>query len=397
MASRFDKTIDRWATGARKWALTKDPSSPFYTEVPQEEVIPMWVADMDFPTADSVIDALRERIEHPILGYSVLDERYINAIASWQERRYGTKGVKAEHIQYQNSVLGGLCSAISVYTQPGEYILTSQATYIGFQNAINNLGRKIAFSPLKKDENGIFRMDFEDMEQQIVEKKIPMLIFCSPHNPTGRVWERWEIEKLVALCDKYNVLLFSDEIWADFIVQPGCKHIPTQSVSERAKEICIASYAPSKTFNLAGLIGSYTICYNPLINERVRRQGESTHYNNPNVLSLAACTGAYEGGEEYVDELMQYIRKNQEYMVDFFNTRKGIEAYLPQGTYLLWVDVGGCGMDMDTVLKELSKVGVIVNDGRPFQGPTHLRINVACPHSQVVKACEKLATVFPAK
>ena len=118
MASRFDQTIDRWATGARKWAMTKDPSSPFYTEVPQEEVIPMWVADMDFPTADSVIDALRERIEHPILGYSVLDERYINAIASWQERRYGTKGVKAEHIQYQNSVLGGLCSAISVYTQP---------------------------------------------------------------------------------------------------------------------------------------------------------------------------------------------------------------------------------------------------------------------------------------
>lgn len=397
MASRFDEKIDRWASGARKWALTKDPSSPFYTEVPEQDVIPMWVADMDFPTADSVIAALKERIEHPILGYSVISDRYINAISSWQEKHYGTKNLTQDNILYQNSVLGGICSAINVYTQPGDYIITSQATYIGFQASITNLGRNVAFSPLVKDENGIFRMDFEDIERQIKEKAIPMMIFCSPHNPTGRVWERWEIEKVVEVCHKYNVFLFSDEIWADFIVQPGLKHIPTQSVNETAKQICMASYAPSKTFNLAGLIGSYTVCYNPIINQRIRRQGDSTHYNNPNVLSLAACTGAYEGGEEYVAELLQYIRRNQQYMVDFFNTRKGVECYMPQGTYLLWVDVAQCGMDIDTVLKEMNKVGVIVNDGRPFQGPTHLRINVACPYSSVVEACSRLEKVFAAK
>ena len=397
MASRFDKKIDRWATGATKWAMTKIPGSPQYTEVPKEDVIPMWVADMDFETAPSVIEALKERIEHPILGYSVLNERYVNAIASWQKDHYGTEGVKEEHILYQNSVLGGVCSAISVYTQPGDWILTGQATYVGFQGSIRNLGRNVAFSPMVKDENGIYRMDFEDMEKQIVEKHIPMMIFCSPHNPTGRVWERWEIEKVVELCDKYNVFLFSDEIWADFMTDPASKHIPTQSVSETAKRICLASYAPSKTFNLAGLIGSYTICYNPVINARIKRQGESTHYNNANVLSLAACTGAYEGGDEYVQELMPYLRRNQEYMVNFLNSRKGIDAYLPQGTYLLWVDVAGCGMDMDTVMKKLNETGVIVNDGRPFQGPTHLRINVACPYDSVVEACRRLETVFPAK
>lgn len=397
MASRFDKKIDRWESGARKWSMTKDPKSPFYTEVPKEDVIPMWVADMDFETAPSVIEALRERIEHPILGYSVLSERYVNAIANWQKTNYGTEGVKEEHILYQNSVLGGLCSAISVYTQPGDYIITGQATYVGFQGSISNLGRKVAFSPLVKDENGIYRMDFEDLEKQIVEKCIPMMIFCSPHNPTGRVWEKWEIEKVVEICDRHNVFLFSDEIWADFIIEPGLKHIPTQSVSERAKQISIAAYAPSKTFNLAGLIGSYTICYNPVINERIRKQGESTHYNNANILSLAACTGAYEGGAEYVAELREYIRKNQQYMCDFFATRKGVDAYMPQGTYLLWVDVAGCGMDMDTVMRKMSAVGVIVNDGRPFQGPTHLRFNVACPHDSVVEACRRLATVFPEK
>ncbi len=397
MASRFDKKIDRWATGATKWAMTKIPGSPQYTDVPKEDVIPMWVADMDFETAPSVIEALKERIEHPILGYSVLNERYVNAIAAWQKDHYGTEGIKEEHILYQNSVLGGLCSAISVYTQPGDWILTGQATYIGFQGSINNLGRKVAFSPLTKDENGIYRMDFEDMEKQIVEKCIPMMIFCSPHNPTGRVWEKWEIEKVVEICDKHNVFLFSDEIWADFMTDPASKHIPTQSVSERAKEISIAAYAPSKTFNLAGLIGSYTICYNPVINARIKRQGESTHYNNANVLSLAACTGAYEGGGEYVDELMPYLRKNQEYIVNFFNSRKGIDAYLPQGTYLLWVDIAECGKDVDTVIDELKKVGVIVNDGRPFQGPTHLRINVACPYDSVVEACRRMETIFPAK
>ena len=143
MASRFDQKIDRWATGANKWAMTKDPASPFYTEVPEEDVIPMWVADMDFATADSVIEALRERIEHPILGYSILSDRYINAIANWQKDHYGTEGIKKEHILYQNSVLGGVCSAISVYTQPGEYILTSQATYVGFQGSILGNGSQI--------------------------------------------------------------------------------------------------------------------------------------------------------------------------------------------------------------------------------------------------------------
>lgn len=397
MESCFDKCWNRWGTGAKKWEETKNPASPMYTPCEKDDIVPMWIADMDFATADSVIDALKERLEHPLLGYCDIDDRFVNAVSSWQEKRYGTKGVKREHLQYQNSVLGGVASAISAYTLPGEYILTNQATYVGFQNTIRALGRNIAFSPMTKDEKGIYRMDFEDMENKIKQHNISMMIFCSPHNPTGRVWEKWEIEKVVELCDKYNMILFSDEIWADFIVDPNCRHIPTQSVSEAAKRITIASYAPSKTFNLAGLIGSYTICYNDFINQKLKFAANSSHYNNPNVLSLVACCGAYEGGAEWADELVKYIRKNQEYMYDFLKTRKGIDVYLPQGTYVMWVDVAGCGMDMDTVINKLKEVGVIVNDGRPFQGPTHLRINLACPYSMVVKACEKMKTVFPEK
>lgn len=394
----FDKVFDRWGTNAIKWDKTKDPTTPFYTECQEEEIVPMWIADMDFATAPSVVAAMEERIAHPIFGYGQLPDRYINAIADWQEKRFGTKGVKREHILYQNSVLGGVASVVEGYTQPGDYILTTQSTYTGFQATVKNLGRYFCYSELKKDEKGIFRMDFVDMEQQIIENKVSMMIFCSPHNPTGRVWEKSEIEAVVRLCEKHEVLLLSDEIWADFVMEPGKKHTPTQAISEGAKKITFAIYAPSKTFNLAGLIGAYSLCYNPKINDKVNKVAVATHYNNPNILSVAACYGAYEGGAQWVDELVEYIRKNQEYMHKFFvENCKGVKTDLPEGTYLLWVDIEETGMSVDEALTKLKSVGVVVNDGRTFRGASHLRFNLACPHSLVVKACEKMKAVFEQK
>ncbi len=394
----FDTKWDRWGQDASKWDMTKVEGSPFYTPVAKEEVVPMWVADLDFATAPSVIEALKERIDHPLFGYFPLPQRYIDAIANWQKTRYGVEGVERKHIMYQNSVLGGVASFVYAYSQPGDNILINQTTYTGFQATVKGSGRFLVYSDLKKDENGIPRLDLEDMEAKIIANNIPIFIFCSPHNPTGRVWTKEEIESVVELCAKHDVMIMSDEIWADFIVNPACKHVATQSVSETAKKITMGMYAPSKTFNLAGLVGSYSLIYCPTMARKITKVATSSHYNMANVLSVYALIGAYEGGAEYVDEMNKYIRKNQEELADFFlNKCEGLETDVPDGTYLLWVSVEKTGMDVGDVIAKMKEVGVIVNDGRTFHGKTHLRFNCACPNSFIKKAIEKLTTVFPQK
>ena len=207
----------------------------------------------------------------------------------------------------KNGVLGGVASALHVLCSQGDHVLVHAPTYIGFTGTLTNNGYHIIHSNLKKDDNDIWRMDFEDMEEKIVKNKIHAAIFCSPHNPTGRVWERWEIEKAMELYAKYDVTVISDEIWSDIILD-GHQHIPTQSVSEDAKNRTVALYAPSKTFNLAGLIGSYHIIYNRTLRERIIKESSLCHYNSMNVLSMYALIGAYKSeGCEWVDELRQVI------------------------------------------------------------------------------------------
>lgn len=392
----FDKIWDRWGTDASKWELTTDKSGPYRCSVKREDIIPMWIADMDFATAPSVTQAISQRLCHPIFGHTEIPDRYINAISSWHERRFRVYGIGRQHIMHHTSVLGAVSCAITQYTRPNDSILMTETTYSGFPDTAKALGRNICLSPLYRDESGVFRMDFADIEKQIVEKSIPIFVFCSPHNPTGRVWERWEIEKIVDICARHNVLIISDEIWSDLVLQEGVRHIPTQSVNDTAKNITIALYAPTKTFNLAAILTSYSIIYNPEIAQKIKKASAATRYNGVDILALAACWGAYEGGEEWLEELIKYIRKNMEYMHDFF-TRQciGITADMPQGTYLLWVNVDKTGMDIGEVVEKLKNVGVIVSDGRSFNGKTHLRFNLACPFSTVVRACEAMKKVFP--
>ncbi len=394
----FDKVWDRWGKDAIKWDLTKMPDSPFYTEVDKEDVIPMWVADMDFATAPSVVEALKERVDHPLYGYFMLPDRYIEAVKSWQEDRFGVSGLKRENIMYQNSVLGGIATFVYAYSQPGDNILVNQATYTGFQGTVKNAGRFLVYSELKKDEEGIYRLDLADMEEKIIKNNISLYIFCSPHNPTGRVWTKEELQSVVDLCEKHNVFILSDEIWADFLVEEGKKHIPIQSISDVAKKIAIGLYAPSKTFNLAGLVGAYSVIHCPVMNQKITKMAGSSHYNMLNVFSVHALIGAYEGGAEYVDVMNKYIRENQKELYNFFtNECKGISTHLPEGTYLLWVDIKDTGIDMDTALTKLKQAGIIVNDGRTFHGQTHLRFNLACPNIYVKKVIEKMREIFPSK
>ncbi len=269
--------------------------------------IPMWVADMNFATVPTVQEHIIQRAQHPMFGYFNPRAEYFDRIIEWQSRRNGVEGLRPEHIGYENGVLGGVVSTLRAYVQPGDAVLVHSPTYIGFTKSIEAAGYRIVHSPLKLDDQGVWRMDFEDMECKLAQNNIYAAVFCSPHNPCGRVWERDEIERAMDIYRQHDCVVISDEIWSDIIL-PGHKHIPTQSVSEDARMRTVALYAPSKTFNLAGLVGSYHIVYNETLRDRVCAVSNKTHYNEMNVLSMHALIGAYQPqGYEWVDELTRCL------------------------------------------------------------------------------------------
>ena len=358
------------------------------------DVIPMWVADMNFPTVPTIPEAITRRVQHPAYGYFAPREEYYDAIIRWQRQRNGMEPTR-EDIGYANGVLGGVISALNVLCSRGDKVLVHSPTYIGFTHALGDNGYKIVHSPLTMDDQGIWRMDFDDMEKKIVENNIHAAILCSPHNPCGRVWERWELEQAMALYKKHNVYVISDEIWSDLILT-GHKHIPTQSVSEDAKQRTVAMYAPSKTFNLAGLVGSYSIIYNPWLRDRVAKESSLCHYNSQNVLSMYALIGAYQDeGYEWLGELRQVLTENVDFACNYIREHfEGVKVCRPQGTYMLFVDCtewcAAHGKTIDDVEQAAWAVGVAFQDGRMFHGPCHVRINLALPLSRVKEAFERL-------
>lgn len=369
----------------------------FAPEVPAEgfDVIPMWVADMNFPTCPTIVEAMMERVKHPAYGYFKPRQEYFDEIIRWHETRNGATGLTPDCIGYENGVLGGVISALNVLCSKGDSVLLHSPTYIGFTMCLTNNGYNMVHSPLVKDEDGIWRMDFEDMEKKIVKNKIHAVVLCSPHNPMGRVWEQWELEKAMALFEKYDVGVVSDEIWSDIILT-GHKHIPAQSVNEWARQHTVAVYAPSKTFNLAGLVGSYHIIYNKTLRERVEKESSLPHYNDMNLISMYALIGAYRPeGYQWTDELCETITGNINYAVDYIRDHfDGVTVSPAQGTYMLFVDcTGWCakhGKTIDDVEKAAWAVGVAVQDGRMFHGPCHIRMNLALPLSRVQEAFDRL-------
>lgn len=366
-------------------------------EPPKEgfDVIPMWIADMNFPVVHTVTDAIIERAKHPAFGYFLPPAPYFEAIIGWQKSRLEVEGLTPECIGHENGVIGGIVSALNVFCCKGDKVLLHSPTYNGFTWALEDNGYRIIHSPLKLDECGVWRMDYEDMEQKIVANQIHATVFCSPHNPSGRVWERWELEKAMGLFKKHDVMVVSDEIWSDLTLD-GYQHIPTQSVSEDAKNRTVALYAPSKTFNLAGLVGSYHIIYNKQIREQVEKESKLSRYNEMNVLSMHALIGAYsQEGQEWVDELRQVLTGNVEFAVSYIEEHfKGIKVTKPQGTYMLFLDcTEWCkehGKTLDEVLHAGFDVGVAWQDGRIYHGPCHIRLNLALPLSRVQEAFRRM-------
>ena len=392
----FTSIIDRHGMDALAVDAVGDPRISIAPGPPREgfDLIPMWVADMNFPTLPDIQEAIIERARHPMFGYYLPRDAYYDSIIRWHRVRKGTEGLTREEIGYENGVLGGLAAAMQVLGPPGTRVLLHSPTYVGFTGTLKNNGYTIVHSPLVRDRAGVWRMDLSDMEGHFREG-IRILVFCSPHNPCGRVWEKEEILDMMDLCRRYDVTVISDEIWSDILLD-GAVHIPTQSVSEDAAGRTVALYAPSKTFNLAGLIGAYHIIYNEDLRRKIRRQSSLSHYNEMNVLSMHALIAAYsDHGMEWTDQLREVIGRNVDYACAFSRDHfEGVEIAKPQGTYMLFADCGGFlkarGKTLDQLEKAAWQVGCALQDGRQFHGMSHLRINLALPFTRVKEAFDRL-------
>lgn len=386
----FTSIVDRRG----KDAIAVDSFLKSHPGVPKEgfDFIPMWVADMNFATAPSIVESMKKRLEHPFFGYFVPRQELLDGIIDWQKTRNGVD-IEAENIAFDNGVLGGVTTALNVYCSKGDNVLVHSPTYVGFSGLLKNNGYNPILSELKKDSEGVWRMDFDDMEEKIVKNKVHAAIFCAPHNPTGRVWEQWELEKFSKLCEKYSVEVVSDEIWSD-IIMPGYKHIPTQCGSDYLREHTVACYSPTKTFNLAGFQEGYHIIYNKALRDRVAKEASLSHYNALNIMSMYAHIGACsDTGKEWLDELRQVLGTNTGMLADYLNSIDGVEVAKPQGTYLLFVDCSGycerTGKIIDDLIQSSWEVGIGLQDGRGFHGPCHLRINTAVPTSRIEDAIDR--------
>ncbi len=370
---------------------------PFEGIVPDAgfPAIPMWIADMSFVTAPPVLDAVQKRLAFPNFGYFRLSEEYFEAILRWQRRRNSVTDLQKEQIGYENGVLGGVSAAIQAFSAPGDKILVHAPTYVGFTATAARAGRTLVHSRLVRDEAGVWRMNYDEMDRLLRENNIRLAIFCSPHNPSGRVWERWELERAMEIYAKNDCVVISDEIWSDIIL-PGHRHIPTQAVSEDAKNRTIAFYAPSKTFSLAGFIGSYHIIYNAYLRDRLESQSAISHYNSCNVLSMHALIGAFsEAGEAWADEMLAVIDQNVAYACDFIRRHfAGVEVARPQGTYMLYLDCARwCAQHGQTIQQLLARgvqYGVIWQNGEAFQWPDTIRMNLALPFAKLQEAMDRL-------
>ena len=371
------------------WTLPQGETKPGFDK------IPLWIADMNFPTAPCVTEHILQRASHPIYGYFVPSEDYYQAIIRWQAESFGITGLSTQNIGYENGVLGGITSALQVLDPAHTPVLVHSPTYTGFTTQLTRNGYPAVLSPLRADENGVLRMDYDDMEQKIREHHIHTALLCSPHNPSGRVWERRELEQAMELFRRYDVSVISDEIWSDLTLFGNC-HIPTQSISEDARQRTVAFYAPSKTFNLAGLVGSYHIVYNQKLTDELRWYEGKCHYNDMNVLSMHALIGAYTPeGRIWMKELKQVLETNIDLASSFFkNEVEGVSLRRPQGTYVIVPDFTDWCQTHEKTLDELLRsgveVGVLWRDGRQFHIPQGIRIALGLPTAKLEEVFDRL-------
>lgn len=385
----FDKLIDRRGTHSLKYDFAARRGMP-------DEILPLWVADMDFASPPAVLEALSERVRHGVFGYSdAADEGYFNALRDWFKRRFDWD-IEQKWLVKTPGVVFALSTAIRALTQPGDAVLIQQPVYYPFESVIKVNERRLVVNQLLL-QDGKYRMNLEEMERQIVDEKVRMFILCSPHNPVGRVWSREELIAVGRLCAKYDIYVVADEIHADFVYS-AYRHQVYAALGPEFAERCILCTAPTKTFNLAGLQISNIFIPNERIRRSYLKEIARTGYSQPNLMGLIACQAAYEKGEEWLEELLKYLEGNLAFVRSFLQEKlPQVRLVEPEGTYLVWLDFRALGLS-DKELDELivKKAGLWLDGGSMFGagGEGFQRINIACPRSLLEEALNRLEKAF---
>ena len=379
----FDEIIDRHHTDAIKIERCK---ALFGTE----DVLPLWVADMDFRTPDFILESIQKRCEHPILGYSKLPKGFIPALTNWIEELHQWE-VKSEWVGFLPGIVSGIAFAVETFSEVGDEIIIQPPVYYPFIDVVNKNNRQLICNQLK-EVNGKFEMDFEDLEKKITTKT-RMFILCNPHNPGGRAWDKETLNRLAEICSKNNIVVISDEIHSDLVLHEK-KHIPFATISEIAANISLTYMAPTKTFNMPGLVSSSYIIPNAELRSKFVNYLEKTEQTGGNIFAYVATQAAYENGREWRKQMLEYVQENIDFVVEFLKQNiPQVKPMIPDATYLIWLDCKDLGMETDDLQSFfVHKAGLGLNKGTIFGagGEYHLRLNSACPRSILEKAMTQL-------
>ena len=380
----FDEVIDRRNTDCLKYDFAVQRGRP-------KDVLPFWVADMDFPIAQEIEDALVKRCQHGIFGYSEATEPYFDALQKWYSKHFNWQ-VQRPWLIKTPGVVFALAMAVKAFTEPGDGVLVQQPVYYPFTEVIRDNDREVVNAPLAL-VNGHYEIDFADLEQKLADPKVKLMFLCSPHNPVGRVWTKEELLKVGDLCLKYNVITVSDEIHSDFVWDDNT-HTPFATLGEEYQQNCIVCTAPSKTFNLAGLQVSNIFIPNQKLRRAFRKQIDAAGYSQLNTLGLVACQAAYTYGEEWLTQVKAYIRSNITFVDEYLKQNLPQIKMLPiEGTYLVWLDCSALGMTADEREQWLWHEAKLWLDGGGIfgkEGEAFERINVACPRAMLLQGLEQL-------
>lgn len=378
---QFDKEFSRYGTEVIKWDRMEQ-------DFGKKDLIPLGIADMDFETLPEIVSAMKARAEHPTYGYTYASEAYYQNFIAWNKKRNGFEVKKEEMI----SVPGIVCAnsfIVASLTEPGDKVLMCTPVYDPFFKVVEQQKRTLVKSSLIL-RNGRYEMDYEDLDRKMADG-VKLFVLCNPHNPIGRVWEREELEKLNELCRKHNVLVFSDDIHSDIVFE-GHTYVPYITISEDAANRCICAAAPSKTFNVAGIKTSVLFSRNPQILAKVNELITAFHVG-VNLFGFKALEVAYQYGGNYVDELCAYLKANAEYVTGYIeeNIPKA-HTYVPDGTYLLWIDCRECGLPQKELMQRLVDAGIAANDGSHYgeEGEGFVRINIGTQRKRLEEAMERL-------
>ena len=381
----FDQVYSRPREGdCKKWSTVHCPA----------DAIPMWLADTDFRAPQPVIDALHQRVEEGLFGYTTVSPRLRTAVQGWVGRRFGFP-VKAEEVEYVPGVVGGLICALRALTRAGDRVVLQTPSYPPFRAALEQNGLHLAANPMIL-ENGRYVLDFAGFEEQCRHPRTKVLILCNPHNPTGRVFTREELERLGEICLRHGIYVLCDEIHCD-LVYDGFRHLPFASLSPEFSQITATFINPSKTFNVPGLRTAAMICKNPRMKEDIHQVVLSNKAIGENIFGTLALCVAYESCDDYADQLMQYIQKNRAVLMEALKTIPGIRLVAGEGTYLMWLDCRHLGLTQAELMDRfVSKAKVGVQSGTDFGsgGTGFVRMNIACPRATLDQAIAQLRPVF---